>query len=83
MQTCKADNKGRVRIPKVEPGQVFACENPGEGQFLLTILKKAEPEPPREVKLVKGANGLYQWPADARPTRAELLAAIRADKETQ
>jgi hypothetical protein len=83
MVTLKADNRSRVKLPDAKPGQVFIYESSGKDQFVLTLVKKREPEPVREVKLIKGENGLYRWPDDARPTREELLAAIRADREAQ
>ena len=45
MVTLKADNRRRVILPDIKPGQVFALETPGEGQFLLTIVKKADVQP--------------------------------------
>jgi hypothetical protein len=42
METVKADDKKRIRIPDVEPGQVFAYELTASGGFLLTPVKKAD-----------------------------------------
>jgi hypothetical protein len=83
VKTLTADSRRRVMLPDAKPGQVFAYELAGKGQFLLTTLKKEDAEPVREIKLIRGDNGFYQWPANARATRAELLAAIRADRAAQ
>jgi hypothetical protein len=58
--TLKADDRRRVQLPDIKPGQVFALETPGEGQFVLTLVKKAdikEPFPEGSLKhLVSKAN---------------------------
>lgn len=48
METVKVDNKRRVVLPDVKPGQVFALDNHGDGSFTLTIVKpdRKEPFPP-------------------------------------
>jgi hypothetical protein len=40
MITVKADARGRLRLPGVKPGQVFAFENQGNGVRVLTEVKK-------------------------------------------
>jgi hypothetical protein len=44
--TVTADSKRRVVMPGARPGDVFACEEKGNGQFLLVRLNK--PAPPRK-----------------------------------
>lgn len=46
MVTCKADNRSRVKLPGVKPGQVFAIE--GEpARMTLTEVKPVSPRPIR------------------------------------
>lgn len=62
MVTLKADNKRRVAIPDIKPGQVFAFENHGDGSFTLTVVKaeRKEPFPPGSLtKYVAGMNRDY------------------------
>ncbi len=44
--TVTADSKRRVVMPGARPGDVFACEDEGNGRFLLVRLNK--PAPPRK-----------------------------------
>ena len=44
--TVTADSKRRVVMPGARPGDVFACEDEGNGHFLLVRLNK--PAPPRK-----------------------------------
>jgi hypothetical protein len=55
METVKADNKQRVRIPDIKPGQVFALEiNPSGTVITLHQVKKVESEErPSKVRFVK------------------------------
>jgi hypothetical protein len=39
METTKADNYKRVRLPSVKPGQVFAYADNGNGTITLTVVK--------------------------------------------
>jgi len=41
--TVTADNKRRVVMPGARPGDVFACEDEGNGHFLLVRLNKPAP----------------------------------------
>ena len=53
VHTLVVDSKKRVRLPDARPNQVFAYEQRGEGQFVLTRLVKeqpAEPFPPGSLK---------------------------------
>lgn len=45
VKTVKADERGRVVLPGIKGGLVFALESPGEGQFLLTQVKKKAVKP--------------------------------------
>ena len=51
MVTCKADNRSRVKLPGVKPGQVFVFEQSGE-TVKLTLVKPVEERPAR-FKLIK------------------------------
>lgn len=44
--TVIADSKRRVVMPGARPGDVFACEDEGNGHFLLVRLNK--PAPPKK-----------------------------------
>jgi hypothetical protein len=80
MDTLKADNRSRVKLPETKPGTVFALERNGSGQFVLTVVKPIESDVPT-VDLVKSPNGGWRFPADRRPGRAAIRAAIRADRD--
>jgi hypothetical protein len=41
MITLKADDRSRVKLPGIKPGQVFAFEDQGNGVRVLTEVKKA------------------------------------------
>lgn len=41
--TITADSKKRVVVPGARPGDVFACEDQGNGHFLLVRLEPPEP----------------------------------------
>ena len=49
--TITADNKKRVVIPWVKPGDVFACEQQDENHFSLARLNP--PPPPRQKKMTR------------------------------
>ena len=81
MQTLKADNYKRVRLPDAEPGQMFAYEN--EGNVLkLTLVTTADEAVP-VVKLVRRPDGTYSFPKGVKISRADIRAAIRADRDSQ
>lgn len=41
MITTKADNRKRVLVPQVKPGEVYAVRENGDGSFTLTMVKPA------------------------------------------
>jgi hypothetical protein len=45
MHTIVADDKKRVRIPDIKPGQVFAYEHDGKTITLTEVVKKEAKEP--------------------------------------
>lgn len=53
MVTLKADNKRRVAIPHIKPGQVFAFEDNGDGSYTLIKVKADRKEPFPAGSLVK------------------------------
>jgi hypothetical protein len=79
METVKVDNKKRVRLPNAEPGQVFALEESGQ-VVTLTPVKPVEKDVP-VVKPVRRPDGTYFWPA--KLTRKQIVAAIRADRDSR
>ncbi len=46
MVTAKADDKQRVRIPDIKPGQIFAILDNGDGSLTLTPIKPAPKQRP-------------------------------------
>ncbi len=81
MKTVVVDNKLRVRLPTLKPGQVFAWEMFGDVVKLTPVKPVAEDVP--VVKPVKGPNGLYRLPAGVKLTNQEISAAIRADRDSR
>jgi hypothetical protein len=81
MVTLKADNRSRVKLPDVKPGQVFAYETSGNVVKLTPVKPVVEDMP--VVKPVKGPNGLYRLPEGVKLSREEISAAIRADRDAQ
>lgn len=79
MKTAIVDDKNRIRIPDLKPGEIFAYELSGGG-VKLTPLKPVANEIP-VVNPVKQKDGSYHWPVDL--TREEITAAIRADRNEQ
>lgn len=55
MVTLKADDRGRVKLPGIKPGQIFAFDESGNGILKLTPVKPVEPveEPPVKVRFEK------------------------------
>lgn len=81
MNTAVVDNKRRIRIPDLKPGQVLAWETSGNVVTLTPVepVKKNVPV----VKPVRGPDGLYRWPAGIKVSREEISRAIRADRDAQ
>jgi hypothetical protein len=79
MITVKADDRRRVQIPGIKPGQVLAFERTGN-VVKLTPLQPVEEEVPL-VKPIKGPNGLYRLPDGLKLSRESIRAAIRADRD--
>ena len=54
MDTVKADDRQRVRLPNVKPGQVFVLTNNGDDIITLTKVKvnAKEPFPPGSLRKV-------------------------------
>ena len=44
MVTVKADNRRRVQLPDVKPGQIFALQDNGDGSLTLTKVKAERQE---------------------------------------
>jgi len=67
-----ADSKRRITLPKpASPGDVFALETLGEGQFVLRRLEK----PPRKIKFSR-KNGLLIASTGRRITMAQTRALM-------
>lgn len=75
MKTATVDEKHRIQIPELKPGQVVAYDQGKDGTITLTEVKKAEGAPPT-FKLVK-ENGYTVIDTDRHvsvETIKELLA---------
>jgi hypothetical protein len=79
VQTVKADSKKRVRLPDAEPGQVFACETTGEGQFKLTLVKAVTPDEDHPAKVTFVKEGDFTVGVTDRPIDMEALREALAD----
>jgi hypothetical protein len=76
METVKADNYKRVRLPDAKPGQVFAYDSQN-GIITLTQVKKPEPEIAKS-KLVKDADG-FTVVVPAQPINEQAIKELLAD----
>lgn len=79
MKTAIVDDRHRILIPDLKPGQVFAYEIAGNS-VKLTPVDKTESETPI-VNPVRQKDGSYHWPVEL--TNEEISAAIRADRDSQ
>jgi hypothetical protein len=57
MITVKADNRRRVQLPSIKPGQVFAFEVVGDGSFLLRMVAPVPRERPFDPELYADLDG--------------------------
>jgi hypothetical protein len=73
VHTIIADNKKRVRIPDAEPGQVYAYETTGEGQFKLTLIKPVETAEDRPAKVTFVKEGGFTVMSSDRPIDEDAL----------
>ena len=80
MVTVKADDKQRVRLPDIKPGQVFIREMAGD-VIKLTPVKPAVEDDVPVVKLIRRRDGTYFWPA--KLTKRQIVAAIRRDRDSR
>jgi len=78
MKTAIVDDKHRIRIPDLKPGQVFVYEIADDAVKLTPV--KAEENIPI-VNPIKQPDGSYHWPVDL--SREEISAAIRADRDSR
>jgi hypothetical protein len=81
MDTVKADNRQRVRLPDIKPGQVFAIETSGN-VFKLTPVKPVEEDVP-VVKPIRRSDGTYRFPDGVKISRKQIRAYIRADRDSR
>ena len=81
MDTVTTDDRKRLRIPVAQPGQVFSWKPNPDGTILLTPLK--EDTEAKEVRLIKGADGLYHLPKGVKFDRKETRDYIRAERESR
>ena len=64
MVTVKADNRRRVQLPDVKPGQIFAVQDNGDDTITLTKVKAAAKEPFPPGSLVKEVDRMNREWAD-------------------
>lgn len=79
MQTLKADSQRRVRIPHANPGQVFAYENLGNGQFMLTLIKPVKSVKDRPAKVRFEKRGGYTVGVTDRTVDEQTIKKLLAD----
>jgi hypothetical protein len=79
MVTAKADNRQRIRIPDIKPGQVFVVDNEGNGTIRLTL---AEPMTSEErmptAQLVRDKDG-FTVVVPEQPINEEAIKDLLAD----
>lgn len=76
--TVIADSKKRVTLP-AKPGERFDVQKFGEDKYVLTRLEPVEREVPVvKVKFTKDGN----FECQRIMTREEIVASIRADRDT-
>ena len=73
MHTITADNKKRVRLPDAKPGQVFAYETTGDGQFTLKLVKPVETAEDRPAKVTFVKEGGFTVMSSDRPIDEDAL----------
>ena len=78
MKTAIVDDRHRIRIPDLKPGDIFAYELKGKIIKLIPV-KPVEDEVPI-VAPVRRKDGTYKWPA--KLSREQIIAAIRADRDS-
>ena len=84
MQTLTVDDRQRVRLPQVKPGQVYAYEPDADGSIkLVPVIIK--PGPKRVVaKLVKRDSGLFfQVPAGYRLDSEAIGRAVVEERDSR
>ena len=75
MDTVTVDEYQRVQLKTAKPGQVFSFEQKPDGTIVLREAAR------NEIRLLKPirVKGKLHPPADFRPSRELIAAAIRAD----
>jgi hypothetical protein len=73
MVTLKADDRSRVKLPGVQPGQVFALENEENGIVKLTPVKEVESAEDRPAKVHFEKRAGYTVGVTDRPIDMEAL----------
>lgn len=83
MKTLTVDDRQRVRLPQVKPGQVYAYEPAADGSIkLVPVIVK--PGPKRVVaKLVKrGGGSFFQVPAGYRLDTEAIGRAVAEERDS-
>jgi len=84
MKTLTVDDRQRVRLPQVKPGQVFAYEPDSDGSIkLVPVMLK--PGPKRVVaKMVKRDGGLFfQVPMGYKLHPEAIAKAVAEERESR
>jgi hypothetical protein len=84
MKTLTVDERQRIRLPEVKPGQVFAYEPNSDGTIrLVPVIPK--PGPKRIVaKLVKqGGNSFFQVPSGYTLDPESIGKAVAEERESR
>jgi hypothetical protein len=78
MRTVKTDERGRVRVPGMGKGVIFAIDRSSQDVWQLTRLVKAEPAPAKG-RVVKGPDGWLVWQGEVKMDPVEALNADRQE----
>ena len=74
MVTVKADNRRRVQIPGIKPGQIIAFEDQGNGVRVLTEVKKDVKEAFPRGSLLKYVDEMNkEWTGVAKKMKVPTL----------
>lgn len=74
--TSRADSRKRVVVPRAKPGEVYAIQETGNGSFILTIVKPAEP--PRPKCRVRKESG-FTVVVPRQPINEDAIRELMAD----
>jgi hypothetical protein len=81
--TLKADDRRRVLLPGIEPGERFDYTLDSEGRIILRRLKpvpEVAERPARLIKLKRDGEGRLRVPSSVRVSRDEIVRSVREER---